>query len=111
MSAKVNNFRKELLEKIEKVLLEEDYEVLRVPLTDNSTSANFKLAIPTLDEDSVEAAITIAAVEMKTKRDGTEYDPYEENQRYLENCELVRQRKERAAKNKKKKNKNKEEEK
>lgn len=107
MSEKVNAFRNEVLEKIEKFLLEEDYEVLRVPLTDNSTSSAFKLALPTLDEDSNEATICIGCAAMKKKRNGTEFDPYDENQRYLENCELVKQRKERAEANRQKKNKEK----
>ncbi len=111
MSVKVNQFKDEILLKIEKYLTDEGYEVLRVPISDNSTSAAFHLAFPTLDEENNEASITLRIMANKQKRDGTEYDPYEENQRYLENCELVRQRKERAAENKKKKNKNKEEEK
>lgn len=107
MSAKVSTFRSEVLEKIEKFLLEEDYEVLRVPLTDNSSSNAFRLALPTLDEDSNEATICIACAATKKKRDGTDFDPYDENQRYLENCELVKQRKERAKANREKKNKKK----
>ena len=60
-------------------------DCLRVPLTDDSTSSGFKLAIPTVDSENNEKTIIISLVIPKGSRDGQEYDVYSENERYLEN--------------------------
>lgn len=99
--------RESVIALIENKLEEAGYEVLRVPLTDSSTSMNFRLAIPTLDDNNVEATIVVNAAVMKQKRDGTTYDPYEQNERYLENVAIKEEKKRIAEENKNKRNKKK----
>lgn len=96
-----------IITEIESFLIEKGYEVLRVPLSDSSTSDNFRLAIPTLDDNSVEATVSVAVATMKKRRDGTDYDAYEEHERYKEQVALCAERRKRAEENKKKKSKKK----
>ena len=62
-----------------------DYDVLRVPLSADSTSDGFQLAIPTTDSEQNEKTILVHISVPKGNRDGVPYDPYEENERYKEN--------------------------
>ena len=65
--------------------LANDYEVLRVPLSADSTSDGFQLAIPTVDSEQNEKTVLLHISVPKGSRDGVPYDPYEENERYKEN--------------------------
>ena len=65
--------------------LGKDYEVLRVPLSADSTSDGFQLAIPTVDSEQNEKTVLLHLSVPKGNRDGVPYDPYEENERYKEN--------------------------
>ena len=62
-----------------------DYDVLRVPLSADSTSDGFQLAIPTTDSEQNEKTVLVHISVPKGNRDGVPYDPYEENERYKEN--------------------------
>ena len=64
--------------------LANDYEVLRVPLSADSTSDGFQLAIPTVDSEQNEKTVLLHISVPKGNRDGVPYDPYEENERYKE---------------------------
>ena len=81
--------------------LANDYEVLRVPLSADSTSDGFQLAIPTVDSEQNEKTVLIHISVPKGNRDGTPYDPYEQNERYLENvaanADKVKKREEKKA--------------
>ena len=62
-----------------------DYDILRVPLSADSTSDGFQLAIPTIDSEQNEKTVLVHISVPKGNRDGVPYDPYEENERYKEN--------------------------
>ena len=62
----------------------DDYDVLRVPLSAESTSDGYRLAIPTVDSEHNEKTVLIQISIPKGSRDGTPYDPYEENTKYNE---------------------------
>ena len=63
----------------------EEYDVLRVPLSADSTSDGYQLAIPTVDSEQNEKTVLIHISVPKGSRDGTPYDAYEQNERYKEN--------------------------
>ena len=79
-----NELREVFAQVIEKAISEE-YDVLRVPLSADSTSDGFQLAIPTIDSEQNEKTVLIHISVPKGNRDGVPYDPYEENERYKEN--------------------------
>ena len=79
-----NELREVFAQAIETALGAE-YEVLRVPLSADSTSDGFQLAIPTIDSEQNEKTVLIHISVPKGSRDGTPYDPDEENKRYKEN--------------------------
>lgn len=65
--------------------LHDNFDVLRVPLSTESTSDGYQLAIPTIDSEQNEKTVLLHISVPKGSRDGTPYDPYEENKRYKEN--------------------------
>jgi hypothetical protein len=79
-----NELREVFAQVIEQALAN-DYDVLRVPLSADSTSDGFQLAIPTTDSEQNEKTVLIHISVPKGNRDGVPYDPYEENERYKEN--------------------------
>lgn len=79
-----NELREVFAQAIEAALTA-DYDVLRVPLSADSTSDGFQLAIPTTDSEQNEKTVLIHISVPKGNRDGVPYDPYEENERYKEN--------------------------
>ena len=79
-----NELREVFAQVIEKALGEE-YDVLRVPLSADSTSDGFQLAIPTTDSEQNEKTVLVHISVPKGSRDGIPYDPYEQNERYKEN--------------------------
>lgn len=79
-----NELREVFAQVIEKAMGEE-YDVLRVPLSADSTSDGYQLAIPTVDSEQNEKTVLIHISVPKGSRDGTPYDPYEQNERYKEN--------------------------
>lgn len=79
-----NELREVFALAIEQALMN-DYEVLRVPLSADSTSDGFQLAIPTVDSENNEKTVLLHISVPKGNRDGVPYDPYEENERYKEN--------------------------
>ena len=79
-----NELREVFAQVIEKTLANE-YDVLRVPLSADSTSDGFQLAIPTVDSEQNEKTVLIHISVPKGSRDGTPYDAYEQNERYKEN--------------------------
>ena len=66
----------------------EDYDVLKVPISIDSTSKSYRLAIPTCDSErnDVTAIISVNIVRPNQKRE-EEYDCYDEHERWKENCE------------------------
>ena len=62
-----------------------DFEILRVPLSADSASDGFQLAVPTIDSEHNEKTVLIHISVPKGSRDGTPYDPYEQNERYRDN--------------------------
>ena len=79
-----NELREVFAQVIEKAMGEE-YDVLRVPLSADSTSDGYQLAIPTVDSEQNEKTVLIHISVPKGSRDGTPYDAYEQNERYKEN--------------------------
>ena len=65
--------------------LHDNFDVLRVPLSTESTSDGYQLAIPTVDSEQNEKTVLLHISVPKGSRDGIPYDPYEENKRYKEN--------------------------
>lgn len=101
-----NALRDKHLLELEDFFTERGYTVLRVPLSDSSLSTGYQLAIDELDTESNERTTICRISVCKAKRNGEAYDPYEENQRYLENvanAEAKKKAKEEKEKNKKKK--------
>ena len=100
MMALGNELREVFAQVIEKTLASE-YDVLRVPLSADSSSNGFQLAIPTVDSEQNEKTVLIHISVPKGNRDGTPYDPYEQNERYLENvaanADKVKKREEKKA--------------
>lgn len=100
MMALGNELREIFAQVIEKTLASE-YDVLRVPLSADSSSNGFQLAIPTVDSEQNEKTVLIHISVPKGNRDGTLYDPYEQNERYLENvaanADKVKKREEKKA--------------
>lgn len=84
-----NELREIFAQGIEKAF-QNDYDVLRVPLSSDSTSDGFQIAIPTVDSEQNEKTVLIHISVPKGNRDGTPYDPYEENERYKENVAAKR---------------------
>lgn len=80
-----NAIRDKHLQELETFFTERGYTVLRVPLSDNSLSTGYQLAIDELDSESNEKTTLCRISVCKVKRNGEAFDPYEENQRYLEN--------------------------
>lgn len=105
-----NALRNKHLLELEEFFTERGYTVLRVPLSDSSPSAGYQLAIDELDAESNEKTTICRISVCKVKRNGKAYDPYEENQHYLENvanAEAKRKAREEKEKNKKKNKKKK----
>lgn len=101
-----NALRDKHLLELEEFFTERGYTVLRVPLSDSSLSTGYQLAIDELDSENNERTTVCRISVCKAKRNGEAYDPYEENQRYLENvanAEAKRKAREEKEKNKKKK--------
>lgn len=100
MMALGNELREIFAQVIEKTLASE-YDVLRVPLSADSSSNGFQLAIPTVDSEQNEKTVLIHISVPKGNRDGTPYDPYEQNECYLENvaanADKVKKREEKKA--------------
>ena len=67
------------------MMLGNDFEILRVPLSADSASDGFQLAVPTIDSEHNEKTVLIHISVPKGSRDGTPYDPYEQNERYRDN--------------------------
>lgn len=95
-----NEIKYRLYETIKEALGAENYEVLEVPLSEDSKSKGYRISIPVVDAERNEKAAIIEISIPRGKRDGTQYDPYEEHQRYLDNLaeqtEKERARKEKA---------------
>ena len=81
----LGNELREVFAQVIEAALTADYDVLRVPLSADSTSDGFQLAIPTTDSEQNEKTVLIHISVPKGNRDGVPYDPYEENERYKEN--------------------------
>lgn len=81
----LGNELREIFAQIIEKELSDDYDVLRVPLSADSTSDGFQLAIPTVDSEQNEKTVLIHISVPKGSRDGTPYDAYEQNERYKEN--------------------------
>ena len=81
----LGNELREVFAQVIEAALTTDYDVLRVPLSADSTSDGFQLAIPTTDSEQNEKTVLIHISVPKGNRDGVPYDPYEENERYKEN--------------------------
>lgn len=81
----LNNELRDILAQQVEACLGESYDVLRVPLSADSISDGFQLAIPTVDSEQNEKTVLIHFSVPKGSRDGIAYDPYEENERYKEN--------------------------
>lgn len=81
----LGNELREVFAQVIEAALGADYDVLRVPLSADSTSDGFQLAIPTTDSEQNEKTVLVHISVPKGNRDGVPYDPYEENERYKEN--------------------------
>ena len=81
----LGNELREVFAQVIESALGADYDVLRVPLSADSTSDGFQLAIPTTDSEQNEKTVLVHISVPKGNRDGVPYDPYEENERYKEN--------------------------
>lgn len=81
----LGNELREVFAQVIESALGTDYDVLRVPLSADSTSDGFQLAIPTTDSEQNEKTVLVHISVPKGNRDGVPYDPYEENERYKEN--------------------------
>ena len=81
----LGNEPREVFAQVIEAALGADYDVLRVPLSADSTSDGFQLAIPTTDSEQNEKTVLVHISVPKGNRDGVPYDPYEENERYKEN--------------------------
>lgn len=79
-----NELREVFAQVIEKALGEE-FDVLRVPLSADSKSDGYQLAIPTVDSEKNEKTVLVHISVPKGSRDGVPYDPYEQNEQYLAN--------------------------
>lgn len=88
----LGNELREVFAQVIETALAEDYDVLRVPLSADSTSDGFQLAIPTTDSEQNEKTVLIHISVPKGNRDGVPYDPYEENERYKENVAAKKDR-------------------
>lgn len=95
--------RNALLNKLEVFLAGEGMDVLRVPITEATSSPNYQLAIPTLDSEDNESTLLIKVVVPRRNRETKEeYDPYTENERYKENVERAKRAEEARKKNREK---------
>lgn len=65
----------------------EDYDVLKVPVSVDSNSKAYRIAVPTCDSErnEVTAIVSVNIVRPNQKRE-EEYDCYDEHERWLENC-------------------------
>ena len=81
----LGNELREVFAQVIEAALGADYDVLRVPLSADSTSDGFQLAIPTTDSEQNEKTVLVHISVPKGSRDGVPYDPYEQNERYKEN--------------------------
>lgn len=98
-----DEMRNNLLNKLEAFLAGEGMDVLRVPITEATTSTNYQLAIPTLDSEDNESTLLIKVVVPRRNRETKEeYDPYTENERYKENVDRAERAKAARKKNKEK---------
>jgi hypothetical protein len=86
----LGNELREVFAQVIEAALTADYDVLRVPLSADSTSDGFQLAIPTVDSENNEKTVLLHISVPKGNRDGVPYDPYEENERYKENVAAKR---------------------
>lgn len=81
-----NEIRMKYLAMFEEFLTEKGEEVLRVPVSENSKSRNYNLAMPVCDEEGNEKAIIIGfTVPTGSRKTDEAYDVYEANQTYLAN--------------------------
>lgn len=98
-----DEMRNNLLDKLEAFLVGEGMDILRVPITEATSSPNYQLAIPTLDSEGNESTLLIKVVVPRRNRETKEeYDPYTENERYKENVERAERAKAARKKNKEK---------
>lgn len=84
-----NEIRNKFYEIIIKALEEcgEDYDVLKVPVSVDSNSSNYRIAVPTCDSErnDVTVIVNVNVVRQDNRRE-EEYDCYDEHERWLENC-------------------------
>ena len=88
----LGNELREVFAQVIEAALTTDYDVLRVPLSADSTSDGFQLAIPTVDSENNEKTVLLHISVPKGNRDGVPYDPYEEHERYKENVAAKKDR-------------------
>jgi hypothetical protein len=88
----LGNELREVFAQVIETALTADYDVLRVPLSADSTSDGFQLAIPTVDSENNEKTVLLHISVPKGNRDGVPYDPYEEHERYKENVAAKKDR-------------------
>ena len=81
----LGNELREVFAQVIESALGADYDVLRVPLSADSTSDGFQLASPTTDSEQNEKTVLVHISVPRGNRDGVPYDPDEENERYKEN--------------------------
>lgn len=98
-----DEMRANLLHELENFLVLEGMDVLRVPITEATSSPNYQLAVPTLDSEDNESTLLIKVVVPRRNRETKEeYDPYSENERYKENVERAKRAEEARKKNREK---------
>lgn len=98
-----DEMRTNLLHELENFLVLEGMDVLRVPITEATSSPNYQLAVPTLDSEDNESTLLIKVVVPRRNRETKEeYDPYSENERYKENVERAKRAEEARKKNREK---------
>ena len=88
----LGNELREVFAQIIESELSNEYDVLRVPLSADSTSDGFQLAVPTVDSENNEKTVLLHISVPKGNRDGVPYDPYEEHERYKENVAAKKDR-------------------
>lgn len=61
-------------------------EVITVPITAESLSTGYKLALPVVDSDGNEKTLLVHVMVARNHRDGTEYDPYAQHTLLMDNA-------------------------
>lgn len=92
--------RNSYLEIVEKHLNDEGIETIRVPLSSESLSDGYQLAVPALDEERNEETVLIYISVPRGTRNGEPYNPYEEHERYKENLAAKKDKEEKRAEEK-----------